>query len=191
MKQEWNGAPGTGECLELTKATDGIAKARQTWSSPEALFRARHEALIRTLALIGPSKQAAEDAVQEAFIQLCLNWTRVKAYENQEAWVRRVALNRLRNQERSLIRRAQALLRLQGRRREVDLTPDDPFHLPDEILAALRSLPHRQREALVLHYVADLPQSEVARSMAISKGAVNRHIGRGLEALRQKPEVKS
>ena len=42
MKQEWNGAPGTGECLELTKVTDGVAKARQTWSSPEALFHARH-----------------------------------------------------------------------------------------------------------------------------------------------------
>jgi RNA polymerase sigma factor (sigma-70 family) len=56
------------------------------------------------------------------------------------------------------------------------------------VLALLRTLPTRQREALVLRYYADLSEAEIADVMGISRGAVKSHAARGLAALRQQLE---
>jgi DNA-directed RNA polymerase specialized sigma24 family protein len=50
--------------------------------------------------------------------------------------------------------------------------------------AALRGLPDRQREAIVLRYDAGLSEDEIAAAMSISRGAVKSHTVRGLSALR-------
>jgi RNA polymerase sigma factor (sigma-70 family) len=52
------------------------------------------------------------------------------------------------------------------------------------LASALRSLPKRQRQAIVLRYLADLPADEVARVLQISDGSVKVHVHRGLRALR-------
>ena len=51
-------------------------------------------------------------------------------------------------------------------------------------MAALRKLPARQREAIVLRYYAELPKAEIAAAMGISRGAVKSHTARGMSALR-------
>lgn len=51
-------------------------------------------------------------------------------------------------------------------------------------IKALRGLPPRQREALVLRYYGDLSEAEIADAMGISKGAVKSHTARGMAALR-------
>ena len=51
-------------------------------------------------------------------------------------------------------------------------------------MAALRRLPVRQREALVLRYYADLSEGEIAEAMGVSRGAVKSHTARGMAALR-------
>jgi RNA polymerase sigma factor (sigma-70 family) len=61
----------------------------------------------------------------------------------------------------------------------------------DEVMAALRQLPHRQREVLVLRYYADLSEAQIADAMGISTGAVKSHASRGAAALRQKLEYTS
>ena len=53
-----------------------------------------------------------------------------------------------------------------------------------EVIAALRALPERQREALVLRYYADLSEADIAAAMRISRGAVKSHTSRGIAALR-------
>jgi RNA polymerase sigma factor (sigma-70 family) len=53
----------------------------------------------------------------------------------------------------------------------------------DEVVAALRRLPLRQREALVLRYYLDLPEAEMAAAMGVSPGSVKTHLHRGLAAL--------
>jgi DNA-directed RNA polymerase specialized sigma24 family protein len=65
-----------------------------------------------------------------------------------------------------------------------------PAGLSPGLVTALRRLPMRQRSAVVLHYVGDLSVDEVARSMGISTGAVNRHLFRGRETLRRILEVE-
>jgi RNA polymerase sigma factor (sigma-70 family) len=52
------------------------------------------------------------------------------------------------------------------------------------VIAALRDLPTRQREAIVLRYYADLSEAEIAATMGISRGAVKSHTSRGMAALR-------
>jgi RNA polymerase sigma factor (sigma-70 family) len=79
--------------------------------------------------------------------------------------------------------------------------PDEP--LPDEpsaesgamraaagdaVVAALRTLPDRQREALVLRYYAGLSEAEIAAAMKVSRGAVKSHTSRGMAALRTRLE---
>ena len=53
-----------------------------------------------------------------------------------------------------------------------------------EVLAALRTLPSRQREVLVLRYYADLSEADIAEALGISRGAVKSHASRGMAALR-------
>ncbi len=166
---------------EPTGASSQSNKATVRFIDPEALFRAHYARLVRSLAVaaMGDTDAAAE-AVQEAFVQLCLNWHRVGEYDDAAAWVRRVALNRLLNRRRSLLRRTAALVRL-----EHSLEPPAAAtELSPELAAALYRLPARQRVAVALHYVDGLSTSEVAHSMGVSKGAVDRHLHRARAALR-------
>src|SRR5690606_16332012 len=59
------------------------------------------------------------------------------------------------------------------------------------VIEALRALPSRQREALVLRYYGDLSEAEIAHAMGISKGAVKSHTARGMAALRSVLEKMS
>jgi RNA polymerase sigma factor (sigma-70 family) len=52
------------------------------------------------------------------------------------------------------------------------------------VVAALRGLPERQREAIVLRYYGDLSEAEIAAVMDISRGAVKSHTARAMASLR-------
>jgi RNA polymerase sigma factor (sigma-70 family) len=58
-----------------------------------------------------------------------------------------------------------------------------------ELLAAVRTLPPRQREALVLRYYGDLSEAQIALTMGISRGAVKSHTARAISALREVLEM--
>lgn len=166
-----------------------VPGSRLEYASPEALFLSEHESLVRALALAaGGDLEDARDAVQEAFIRLCLDWARISRYQDPAGWVRRVALNRLRNQERSRRRRRSALLRLGSRAAEnapADTDADSGAHLADsEALRLLRGLPERQRVAMALHYAADLSVAQVAAAMGVSEGSVKQHLFRARANLR-------
>ena len=123
----------------------------------------------------------AEEVVQEAFTRAAFRWSRLRDYDVPEAWVRRVAMNLAANRARSLRRQAAALLRL-----------NPPLEVPPvsvEALAlaeALRTLPVRQRQVIVLHHLVDLPVEEVARTLAMRDGTVKSLLARGRKALAAK-----
>jgi RNA polymerase sigma-70 factor, ECF subfamily len=149
-------------------------------SSPEILFRQSYRSIVQSLALAAGDLAAAEDATQEAFIELCARWNRISHYDNPALWVRRVAINKLRKVHRSNARRAVALLRLVS-----DESMAPPPAEPDtSLLAALSALPARQRLATVLYYVEDLTMAEVASAMGISQGAVSQHLNRARSTFR-------
>lgn len=159
---------------------------RSAPATVEALFQQSYASIVRALVLAGGSLTAAEDATQEAFIQACLRWNRVSRYDNPGAWVRRVAINKLRNAHRSRLRGDAAMQRMSA---------DAPVPSPDEgdsdLLAALRRLPYKQRLCAVLFFVEGLSTAEVAETMGITQGSVSQHLNRARTALRAYLEVSA
>lgn len=144
--------------------------------SLEDVFRLHYRRLVRSLTAAAGSADLAAEAVQEAYVQAHMHWRRISRYDDPVAWIRRVAVNRVLNQKRSLRRRQAALERLPA---EPPVAPPDEWPGADPaVAAALASLPLRQRTALALRVVDQLPVAEVARAMSISEGAVKAHVHR-------------
>jgi RNA polymerase sigma-70 factor, ECF subfamily len=123
----------------------------------------------------------AEEVVQEAFTRAAARWSRLRDYDVPEAWVRRVAMNLAADRGRNLRRQTKAILRLRP--------PPEVLPASVEVLAlaeALRTLPIRQRQVLVLHYLVDLPVDEVARTLGMPDGTVKSLLARGRHALAAK-----
>lgn len=146
----------------------------------EALFRQSYRPIVQALALACGDLAAAEDATQEAFAQAWLRWNRIARYDNPGAWVRRVAINKLRNAHRSRRRGEAAVERLNS---EISTAESLPEPEPDLVLG-LQRLPYKQRLCAVLYYVDGLSTAEVAQAMGISQGSVSQHLNRARTALR-------
>ncbi|MGW0998890.1 RNA polymerase sigma factor [Streptomyces sp. NPDC002520] len=145
------------------------------------LFDGHHAQLVRLAVLLG-AEQDAEDVVAEAFCVLHSRWYRLRAPEAAPAYLRSVVCNLVRIRIR----------RLQVSRRHADVelshvaSAESTALLHEDqrqVVGALKSLPTRQREALVLRYWMDLKEREIAEAMGISTGAVKSHIFRGMHAL--------
>jgi RNA polymerase sigma-70 factor (ECF subfamily) len=144
----------------------------------EEFYTATAERLLGQLFLVTGDLHAAEEIVQEAFTRTSLRWSYVRDYERPEAWVRRVVMNLAADRARSLRRQARALLRLGP--------PPQVAEVSVETLAlvqALRTLPVRQRQAIVLHYLEDLPLQEIAQVLAVPVGTVKSLLARGRRSL--------
>lgn len=122
------------------------------------------------------SRAEAEDAAAESCARAYASWWRVSGYA--DAWVSRVASNL-------------AIDVVRRRDRECatvdDETPDPRLEQRMDLQRALRKLPRRQREVIVLRYLADLPEDAVAAALGCSVGTVKTHGSRALAALRMAP----
>jgi len=144
----------------------------------EAFFAAQQQDLLRYCWGLTLDREAARDIAQEAMTRLCADWERLAA-GNPTGWLRTVALNLVRNRWRSGRRGTVALRRLGDR----GAVHHDPEPVDGTVAAALASLPARQREAVVLHHLVDLPVAEVARLLKLSVPTVKTHLQRGRAAL--------
>ncbi len=147
----------------------------------DAFFQANYQRLVLSLGAAFDNPEAADEAVQDAFIRAYARWSRVQRLDSPAAWVRRVAINRLRDSHRQRVRRRRA------EERAVEREPVGPAGDPvadgpgerDVLRRALATLPDRQRLAVALFYVEDLSVRDIARSMRISEGAVKAHLSQG------------
>ncbi|GAA2393202.1 SigE family RNA polymerase sigma factor [Dactylosporangium salmoneum] len=159
-----------------------------------ALFAAHYRGLVRLAALLLHDDGLAEDVVQDAYVALHRRWWRLRDADKAVAYLRASVVNGARSAlrhrgvaERHLAREGG------GDGQEVASAEIQTLSLLQhrEILAAVRRLPTRQREAIVLRYYADLSEAEIARAMGVSRGAVKSHAARGMAALRQSLERQS
>jgi RNA polymerase sigma-70 factor (ECF subfamily) len=141
------------------------------------LYTAHFVPLTTQLYAYFGDRQEAQDVVQEAFCRALAGWHTVSQYEDPVAWVRRVAWNLA----TSNVRRARVAVAFWRRQTPQDIAPPGPDRVA--LIRALRTLPHRQRQAVVLHYVADLPLTEIARTMQVSIGTVKSWLYRARTAL--------
>jgi len=129
-------------------------------------------------------RQEAEDVTQEVLAKAFVRWRRISSHA--EAWVCRVAAN----QALGVVRRRRTAIRSNEEDVGRPLNAEGPdLAAADrlELVVLLGRLPRRQREVLVLRYLADLSEADVADRLNISRGAVKRHAYRATRALR--PQV--
>jgi RNA polymerase sigma-70 factor, ECF subfamily len=143
-----------------------------------AFYAGSYRRLLGQLFAVTGDLAEAENVLQEAYARAFVRWSRVRGYDRPEAWVRRVALNLAAMADRSLRRRARALLRLGPPPVVPELSPE-LLDLRD----ALAALPLGQRQVIVLHHLVGLPVEEVARELRLATGTVKSRLARGRAAL--------
>lgn len=169
--------------MMTTVAFDETAVRHRPEEEVADLFRAEYRSLVRLASLLLGDQGAAEEVVQDAFVKLQLGWGRLRDRDRAPAWLRTAVLNGA----RSRLRRAAVGRRHLEVARPVASAPveSDAVAFDDRrrMLAALRRLPARQREALVLKFYMELSEAETAAAMGVSAGSVKTHVHRGLAAL--------
>ena len=148
----------------------------------EAVYAGQYRRLVALVTAVTGSLADAEEAVQEAFARALAPAGRREVLADPEAWLYRVAVTLA----RSRWRRAR-----HGRRLAIELAeaenripePPDPTDARLALLDALRRLPFEQREAIVLHHLADLPVADVAVRVGAPVGTVKARLARGRDAL--------
>jgi RNA polymerase sigma-70 factor (sigma-E family) len=149
-----------------------------------ALYAAHAVGLIRLAVVMLGDRSVAEDVVQEAFYGLYRRWGQLADPDKALGYVRASTLNGCRSELRHRLR---AQRRERQAPAEVLAASAEQAALVGEehrqVLSALRRLPDRQREALVLRFYLDLTEPEIAHSMGVSPGTVKSTTSRGLAAL--------
>jgi RNA polymerase sigma-70 factor (sigma-E family) len=162
----------------------GAARAGRSadWAVTE-LYSLHHRGLVRLAVLLVRDIPTAEDVVQDSFVAMHDGWQRLRDAESALAYLRQAVLNRSRS-----VLRHRAVVAKHPEKPSPDMPSAEHGALVQldrsAVIAALRKLPGRQREAIVLRYYADLSEAEVAAAMGISCGAVKSHTARGMAALR-------
>jgi RNA polymerase sigma-70 factor (sigma-E family) len=159
---------------------DAVDRETDASEAVTAIYQTHALGLTRLAFLMLGDRQTAEDVVQEAFCGLYRAWDRMPDHANALGYVRTSVLNG----SRSALRR--------GRRAPRPLAVPPAASAEATVLAgerqretitALRRLPPRQREALVLRYFAELSEQETALAMSVSPGTVKSTTSRALAAL--------
>jgi RNA polymerase sigma factor (sigma-70 family) len=148
-----------------------------------ALYREHYSALVRLASLLVRDAARAEDVVQDSFVALHAYWRWLRDGERGLFYLRQSVVNRSRSVRTRLLVPGQDVPGLQT---GGPVAEQKAMTGPDSaaVIAALRALPSRQREALVMRYYAGLSAAEIAGILGISERAVRQHAERALGSLR-------
>jgi RNA polymerase sigma-70 factor (sigma-E family) len=180
------GALGPGTVPAVT----GEAGRLDADAALTALYTAHYRSLVRLAALLLDDVGTSEEVVQDAYVKMHGAWGRIREPEAAVGYLRTTVVNLA----RSRMRRRQV-----AQKHAPKPMPDAPSAEQgaldrlerDRVLVALRGLPARQRQCLVLRYYGDLSEAQIAEAMSISPGAVKSHASRGMAALRAALEATS
>ncbi len=154
------------------------------------LYGSHYRPLVRLAVLLVHDVSTAEEVVQDSFVALHSGLHRLRDGEKALAYLRTAVVNR----SRSVLRHRVVVDRN---------APKPPPDMPSAehgalallersaVVAALRELPTRQREVVVLRFYGDLSEAQIASMMGITRGAVKSHTSRAMAALRSVLERES
>lgn len=157
------------------------------------LFDLHYRALVRLVSGLLDDNETCEEVVQDAFAAM-MRQSQPPRRGAEGAYLRSAALNGARSQlrKRRVRRRPlQAVPSQSPDRVEATENPAIARVETDRVLAAIRALPRRQSEVLLLRFQADLSETEIAETLGISPGSVKTHASRGLAAVRHQLEDHS
>ena len=180
---------------------DGLSAALAPPATPAAvgwdadrvvteIYHGEYKSLVRLAVLLVHDVPTAEEVVQDAFEAMHTAWRRLREKEKALSYLRQAVVNR----SRSVLRHRTVV-----DRNAPKPAPDEPsaehgalaLIERSAVIAALRTLPDRQREAVVLRYYADLSEADIAATMGISRGAVKSHTARAMAALKSILELET
>ena len=158
-------------------------------SALEQLYAAHWRGLVRLAVLLLHDQGAAEEVVQDAFVAMHGRWRSLRDPSKALAYLRQSVVNRCRSalRHRGVVERYVARQRPAATPADAADSADVPTLAGDRrnaVLDALRALPTRQREVLVLRHYLELSETEIAETLALSRGSVKVHASRGSAALR-------
>ena len=160
---------------------DQLDSTAERGASYDAEFPALFDCAYRVAYRILGNRDDAADIANDTLAKVWLRWSSVSAYG--AAWAARASANAALSQ----IRRRRLFERLPL---VAPPTAAPASELREDLVRALRQVSSRQRDVLVLRYVADLPEAEVAAALGCSVGTVKQHAHRGLRALRTNPNLR-
>jgi RNA polymerase sigma-70 factor (ECF subfamily) len=146
----------------------------------DEFYASHYHDLARTLTVALADRAAAEEAAQEALTRALRRWRHVRTLDRPAAWLYVVAMNHVRDGWRRERREPQWDTELDT------MTPDPGGAITTAVSVrdAIATLPARQREAVVLRYLADLPLADVADAMGCAVGTVKATLHQALRSLR-------
>jgi RNA polymerase sigma-70 factor (sigma-E family) len=162
------------------------APAKLEMTAEEAvtqLYTIHYRSLVRLAALLVRDEPTAEEVVQECFIAMHDGWHRLREEDKALSYLKQAVVNRARS-----VLRHRSVIDRNAPKPAPDMPSAEQGAMSllerSAVIRALRGLPDRQRQALVLRYYADLSEAQIAEMMGISKGAVKSHTARGMSSLR-------
>jgi len=149
-----------------------------------ALFDVHYDGLCRLATLLLDDRGQAEEAVQEAFLRTFVGWRRIRHPERAGAYLRAAVVNQCRSRGRRRVSEQRGNRAVWSDAMEGG-GPSDVERTGEvlAVLEAVRALPTRQREAVVLRYYADLSEAEVARALGCSVGTVKSQLSKARATL--------
>jgi RNA polymerase sigma-70 factor (ECF subfamily) len=138
------------------------------------LYRSAYRIAFRILG----GREEAADLAQEACARAYSRWNRVGGFDSPDAWVTRVAGNLALD----LLRRRRTASRHTGNGAATSTSEPDGNRV--DLQRALLTLSRRQRDVVLLRFVADMSEAAVAAALGCSVGSVKAHTSRGLATLR-------
>lgn len=153
----------------------------------EPIFVAEWAHLVGVARLLLDEPRDAEEVVQEAFVRLFTAWASLREPTAAPAWLRTTVMNlaRQRLRRRLVVRRTRGLDHPWVEDPETATLRDTAAA---EVVAALTTLPRRQRECVVLRYWSQLSLAEIASTLGVSVGTVKTHLHRATTELEKRLE---
>jgi RNA polymerase sigma-70 factor, ECF subfamily len=148
----------------------------------ERFYSREYRSVVGLAYALSGSRSASEDLAQEAFIAAHRNWGKIGAYDKPAAWVRRVVSNLAVSRFRRRATEVKALARLAGLGSNSVVLPELPAEA-ESFWACVRKLPKRQAQAIALHYLEDLPVSDIAEILDCTPSTVKVHLHKGRRTL--------
>jgi len=186
LKASAPSGPGPAVASQPPAAVQNLAPAAD--EALAALYAEQYPSLVRLSAFVVGDLGTAEEVVQDCFVGMYRAFWRLRDSDKALHYLRRSVVNR----SRSVLRHRTVADRHQPKP-EPDMPSAEVGAIAriekSTVISALRKLPVRQREALVLRFYLDLSEEQVASAMNISRGAVKAHTARAKAALRSVLEL--
>ncbi len=164
------------QVVQLSVVQDKLSKDQLV-----SLFNDHYDSLVRLASFLLDDTESCEEVVQDAFVKL---FTVAEPTVGKEAaYLRTMVLNGARSRMRKRMVRRRFVHELPEPIASAE-TDALSRHERENMIRALRRLPKRQSEVLMLRFYNDLSEAEIAETLDISTGSVKTHTSRGLTSLR-------